>query len=86
MLFFACVNLVIVIISGVKIDKVHKSGDLIYCFYLLFPHPPERKKYFEMSSFVETKGMDILKSSPTAFVEYPWRTNQCQQFYFSVIY
>lgn len=34
-------------------------------------HPPERRKFFEMSSFVETKGMDILKGSPIEFVEYP---------------
>ncbi|XP_046706996.1 1-phosphatidylinositol 4,5-bisphosphate phosphodiesterase beta-3 isoform X2 [Silurus meridionalis] len=30
----------------------------------------KRNKYFEMSSFVETKGMDTLKSSPIEFVEY----------------
>ncbi|KAM3857781.1 1-phosphatidylinositol 4,5-bisphosphate phosphodiesterase beta-3 [Diretmus argenteus] len=30
----------------------------------------KRKKYFEMSSFVETKGMDTLKGSPIEFVEY----------------
>lgn len=30
----------------------------------------ERNKYFEMSSFVETKGMDTLKSAPIEFVEY----------------
>uniref|UniRef100_UPI003AAA6303 1-phosphatidylinositol 4,5-bisphosphate phosphodiesterase beta-3 n=1 Tax=Centroberyx gerrardi TaxID=166262 RepID=UPI003AAA6303 len=30
----------------------------------------KRKKYFEMSSFVETKGMDTLKSAPIEFVEY----------------
>ncbi|KAG7464471.1 hypothetical protein MATL_G00165950 [Megalops atlanticus] len=29
-----------------------------------------RNKYFEMSSFVETKGMDTLKGSPIEFVEY----------------
>ncbi|XP_072573526.1 1-phosphatidylinositol 4,5-bisphosphate phosphodiesterase beta-3 [Paramormyrops kingsleyae] len=29
-----------------------------------------RNKFFEMSSFVETKGMDTLKSSPIEFVEY----------------
>uniref|UniRef100_A0A3P8WLT2 Phosphoinositide phospholipase C n=1 Tax=Cynoglossus semilaevis TaxID=244447 RepID=A0A3P8WLT2_CYNSE len=39
----------------------------------------KRKKYFEMSSFVETKGMDILKSSPTAFVEY--NKNQLSRIY-----
>lgn len=33
--------------------------------------PSERRKFFEMSSFVETKGMDILKGSPIEFVEYP---------------
>lgn len=31
----------------------------------------ERNKYFEMSSFVETKGMDTMKNSPIEFVEYP---------------
>uniref|UniRef100_A0AAY5EPA1 1-phosphatidylinositol 4,5-bisphosphate phosphodiesterase n=1 Tax=Electrophorus electricus TaxID=8005 RepID=A0AAY5EPA1_ELEEL len=30
----------------------------------------QRNKYFEMSSFVETKGMDALKNSPIEFVEY----------------
>ncbi|XP_035004653.1 1-phosphatidylinositol 4,5-bisphosphate phosphodiesterase beta-3 [Hippoglossus stenolepis] len=30
----------------------------------------KRNKFFEMSSFVETKGMDTLKSSPFEFVEY----------------
>ncbi|XP_076145339.1 1-phosphatidylinositol 4,5-bisphosphate phosphodiesterase beta-3 isoform X1 [Alosa pseudoharengus] len=30
----------------------------------------KRNKYYEMSSFVETKGMDTLKSSPVEFVEY----------------
>ncbi|KAJ8387478.1 hypothetical protein AAFF_G00157160 [Aldrovandia affinis] len=30
----------------------------------------KRNKYYEMSSFVETKGMDALKSSPMEFVEY----------------
>lgn len=30
----------------------------------------KRNKYFEMSSFVETKGLDALKNSPTEFVEY----------------
>ena len=39
----------------------------------LITSPPERKKFFEMSSFVETKGMDTLKSSPMEFVEYPLR-------------
>jgi len=35
--------------------------------------PPERRKFFEMSSLVETKGMDTLKGSPIEFVEYPRR-------------
>ncbi|KAM9424194.1 1-phosphatidylinositol 4,5-bisphosphate phosphodiesterase beta-3 [Pholidichthys leucotaenia] len=30
----------------------------------------KRRKFYEMSSFVETKGMETLKSSPTEFVEY----------------
>ncbi|XP_035264210.1 1-phosphatidylinositol 4,5-bisphosphate phosphodiesterase beta-3 [Anguilla anguilla] len=30
----------------------------------------KRNKYYEMSSLVETKGMDILKGSPIEFVEY----------------
>ncbi|KAJ8338049.1 hypothetical protein SKAU_G00370150 [Synaphobranchus kaupii] len=30
----------------------------------------KRNKYYEMSSLVETKGMDTLKSSPIEFVEY----------------
>lgn len=30
----------------------------------------KRNKYYEMSSLVETKGVDILKSSPIEFVEY----------------
>uniref|UniRef100_A0A3Q3LV86 Phosphoinositide phospholipase C n=1 Tax=Mastacembelus armatus TaxID=205130 RepID=A0A3Q3LV86_9TELE len=39
----------------------------------------KRKKYFEMSSFVETKGMDTLKSSPIEFVEY--NKNQLSRIY-----
>ncbi|XP_034020054.1 1-phosphatidylinositol 4,5-bisphosphate phosphodiesterase beta-3 [Thalassophryne amazonica] len=39
----------------------------------------KRKKYFEMSSFVETKGMDTLKSSPMEFVEY--NKNQLSRIY-----
>ncbi|XP_067290971.1 1-phosphatidylinositol 4,5-bisphosphate phosphodiesterase beta-3 isoform X2 [Pseudorasbora parva] len=35
-----------------------------------FEAASKRNKYFEMSSFVETKGMDTLKSSPSEFVEY----------------
>ncbi|XP_035531499.1 1-phosphatidylinositol 4,5-bisphosphate phosphodiesterase beta-3 [Morone saxatilis] len=39
----------------------------------------KRKKFFEMSSFVETKGMDTLKSSPIEFVEY--NKNQLSRIY-----
>ncbi|XP_069374916.1 1-phosphatidylinositol 4,5-bisphosphate phosphodiesterase beta-3 [Paralichthys olivaceus] len=39
----------------------------------------KRKKFFEMSSFVETKGMDTLKSSPFEFVEY--NKNQLSRIY-----
>ncbi|XP_063756584.1 1-phosphatidylinositol 4,5-bisphosphate phosphodiesterase beta-3 isoform X2 [Eleginops maclovinus] len=39
----------------------------------------KRRKYFEMSSLVETKGMDILKSSPIKFVEY--NKNQLSRIY-----
>uniref|UniRef100_A0A672M9M6 Phosphoinositide phospholipase C n=1 Tax=Sinocyclocheilus grahami TaxID=75366 RepID=A0A672M9M6_SINGR len=35
-----------------------------------FEAAAKRNKYFEMSSFVETKGMDTLKNSPSEFVEY----------------
>ncbi|KAK7170018.1 hypothetical protein R3I94_000304 [Phoxinus phoxinus] len=35
-----------------------------------FEAATKRNKYFEMSSFVETKGMDTLKNSPSEFVEY----------------
>ncbi|XP_053485238.1 1-phosphatidylinositol 4,5-bisphosphate phosphodiesterase beta-3 isoform X1 [Ictalurus furcatus] len=35
-----------------------------------FEAATKRNKYFEMSSFVETKGMDTLKNSPIEFVEY----------------
>ncbi|KAF5902484.1 1-phosphatidylinositol 4,5-bisphosphate phosphodiesterase beta-3-like, partial [Clarias magur] len=38
-----------------------------------------RKKYFEMSSFVETKGLDALKSAPIEFVEY--NKNQLSRIY-----
>lgn len=33
--------------------------------------PIERDKSFEMSSFVETKGLEQLTKSPMEFVEYP---------------
>ncbi|KAM8880723.1 1-phosphatidylinositol 4,5-bisphosphate phosphodiesterase beta-3 [Synchiropus picturatus] len=39
----------------------------------------KRRKFFEMSSFVETKGMDTLKSSPAEFVEY--NKNQMSRIY-----
>ncbi|XP_018546711.1 1-phosphatidylinositol 4,5-bisphosphate phosphodiesterase beta-3 isoform X2 [Lates calcarifer] len=39
----------------------------------------KRKKFFEMSSFVETKGMDTLKNSPSEFVEY--NKNQLSRIY-----
>nr|XP_057924917.1 1-phosphatidylinositol 4,5-bisphosphate phosphodiesterase beta-3 [Doryrhamphus excisus] len=39
----------------------------------------KRKKFFEMSSFVETKGMDTLKTSPIEFVEY--NKNQLSRIY-----
>ncbi|XP_054656404.1 1-phosphatidylinositol 4,5-bisphosphate phosphodiesterase beta-3 isoform X3 [Dunckerocampus dactyliophorus] len=39
----------------------------------------KKKKFFEMSSFVETKGMDTLKSSPIEFVEY--NKNQLSRIY-----
>uniref|UniRef100_A0A3Q2Y959 1-phosphatidylinositol 4,5-bisphosphate phosphodiesterase n=1 Tax=Hippocampus comes TaxID=109280 RepID=A0A3Q2Y959_HIPCM len=39
----------------------------------------KRRKFFEMSSFVETKGMDTLKSFPSEFVEY--NKNQLSRIY-----
>ncbi|XP_037613830.1 1-phosphatidylinositol 4,5-bisphosphate phosphodiesterase beta-3 [Sebastes umbrosus] len=39
----------------------------------------KRRKYFEMSSLVETKGMDTLKNSPIEFVEY--NKNQLSRIY-----
>uniref|UniRef100_A0A3B5AB53 1-phosphatidylinositol 4,5-bisphosphate phosphodiesterase n=1 Tax=Stegastes partitus TaxID=144197 RepID=A0A3B5AB53_9TELE len=39
----------------------------------------KRNKFFEMSSFVETKGMDTLKSAPAEFVEY--NKNQLSRIY-----
>ncbi|RVE60602.1 hypothetical protein OJAV_G00182530 [Oryzias javanicus] len=39
----------------------------------------KRRKYFEMSSFVETKGMEALKNSPVEFVEY--NKNQLSRIY-----
>ncbi|KAM9431728.1 1-phosphatidylinositol 4,5-bisphosphate phosphodiesterase beta-3 [Clarias gariepinus] len=39
----------------------------------------ERRKYYEMSSFVETRGMDALKSFPIDFVEY--NKNQLSRIY-----
>ncbi|KAK9524620.1 hypothetical protein VZT92_016997 [Zoarces viviparus] len=39
----------------------------------------KRRKFFEMSSLVETKGMDILKGSPSEFVEY--NKNQLSRIY-----
>lgn len=46
-------------------------GGFSWFSHLFFHPPPERRKFFEMSSFVETKGMDILKGFPIEFVEYP---------------
>ncbi|XP_075996015.1 1-phosphatidylinositol 4,5-bisphosphate phosphodiesterase beta-3 [Genypterus blacodes] len=39
----------------------------------------KRRKFFEMSSLVETKGLDALKSSPSEFVEY--NKNQLSRIY-----
>ncbi|XP_077400698.1 1-phosphatidylinositol 4,5-bisphosphate phosphodiesterase beta-3 [Vanacampus margaritifer] len=39
----------------------------------------KKNKFFEMSSFVETKGMDAIKSSPIEFVEY--NKNQLSRIY-----
>ncbi|XP_023821579.1 1-phosphatidylinositol 4,5-bisphosphate phosphodiesterase beta-3 isoform X2 [Oryzias latipes] len=39
----------------------------------------KKRKYFEMSSFVETKGMEALKNSPVEFVEY--NKNQLSRIY-----
>ncbi|CAN9509501.1 unnamed protein product [Ophioblennius macclurei] len=39
----------------------------------------KRRKFYEMSSFVETKGMDTLKNSPIEFVEY--NKNQLSRIY-----
>ncbi|XP_077598381.1 1-phosphatidylinositol 4,5-bisphosphate phosphodiesterase beta-3 isoform X2 [Stigmatopora nigra] len=44
-----------------------------------FEQATKRRKFFEMSSFVETKGLDTLKSSPTEFVEY--NKNQISRIY-----
>ncbi|XP_017283522.1 1-phosphatidylinositol 4,5-bisphosphate phosphodiesterase beta-3 isoform X2 [Kryptolebias marmoratus] len=38
-----------------------------------------RKKFYEMSSFVETKGLELLKSFPSEFVEY--NKNQLSRIY-----
>lgn len=44
------------------------------CYFLpfLLLLNSERNKSFEMSSFVETKGLEQLTKSPVEFVEYPW--------------
>lgn len=47
------------------------AGRVYHLFLLMFP---ERKKYYEMSSFVETKGLELVKSFPSEFVEYPSET------------
>uniref|UniRef100_A0AAX7VMC1 1-phosphatidylinositol 4,5-bisphosphate phosphodiesterase n=1 Tax=Astatotilapia calliptera TaxID=8154 RepID=A0AAX7VMC1_ASTCA len=44
-----------------------------------FEWAAKRKRFFEMSSFVETKGMDALKSFPIEFVEY--NKNQLSRIY-----
>lgn len=45
---------------------------LNFISYYFFVTNPERNKSFEMSSFVETKGLEQLTKSPVEFVEYPW--------------
>uniref|UniRef100_A0AAX7USK1 Phosphoinositide phospholipase C n=1 Tax=Astatotilapia calliptera TaxID=8154 RepID=A0AAX7USK1_ASTCA len=44
-----------------------------------FEWAASKKRFFEMSSFVETKGMDALKSFPIEFVEY--NKNQLSRIY-----
>lgn len=51
------------------------KDEVLCVFSLPSFRPSERRKFFEMSSFVETKGMDTLKSAPIEFVEYPWIIN-----------
>lgn len=64
-----------------------ERSDLLYTFEFFYFCPPERRKFFEMSSFVETKGMDILKGSPIEFVEYPQKlVSQIELQFFGVFH
>uniref|UniRef100_A0A1A7XC82 1-phosphatidylinositol 4,5-bisphosphate phosphodiesterase n=2 Tax=Iconisemion striatum TaxID=60296 RepID=A0A1A7XC82_9TELE len=44
-----------------------------------FPDSAKRKRWYEMSSFVETKAMDLLKNFPCEFLEY--NKNQLSRMY-----
>ncbi|XP_028991478.1 1-phosphatidylinositol 4,5-bisphosphate phosphodiesterase beta-3 isoform X2 [Betta splendens] len=44
-----------------------------------FEMAAKKQKFFEMSSFVETKGLDLLKNAPSEFVEY--NKNQLSRIY-----
>lgn len=40
------------------------------CIILKYPFP-ERRRSFEITSFVETQGTSLLKEFPVEFVKYP---------------
>lgn len=48
------------------------STFLFLATLLTLPPSSERNKYYEMSSFVETKALEQLTKSPMEFVEYPF--------------
>uniref|UniRef100_A0A8C6TYA6 1-phosphatidylinositol 4,5-bisphosphate phosphodiesterase n=1 Tax=Neogobius melanostomus TaxID=47308 RepID=A0A8C6TYA6_9GOBI len=71
-------------VQGTASSEVNATEEMSTLTDVLFYLPcsssfTERNKFYEMSSFVETKAMDILKNSPVKFVEY--NKNQLSRIY-----
>lgn len=58
-------------VRGLGLNHASLCSDLFCHWFYLPSKPAERNKSFEMSSFVETKGLEQLTKSPVEFVEYP---------------
>ncbi|KAF6738251.1 1-phosphatidylinositol 4,5-bisphosphate phosphodiesterase beta-3 [Oryzias melastigma] len=69
--------------AGSEVNATEEMSNLVNYVepvkFKSFEVAAKRRKFFEMSSFVETKGMESLKSSPVEFVEY--NKNQLSRIY-----
>ncbi|XP_024143832.1 1-phosphatidylinositol 4,5-bisphosphate phosphodiesterase beta-3 isoform X1 [Oryzias melastigma] len=69
--------------AGSEVNATEEMSNLVNYVepvkFKSFEVAAKRRKFFEMSSFVETKGMEALKNSPVEFVEY--NKNQLSRIY-----